>query len=444
MGPKMNGNILQYFWSFLTFGERFPSPRIGESWALVITRSFFVCLIKIICWGFVFLTIVEWGNYLHLGNSRPYIATEAESILSNGTPVPLLSLSSTEPNKFRNFTQGYFYDLNGPQPLGYQGKRSNNSTSDEMDLTVNVTTLRSELLEYIEIQIDHTEQPPVCGWYKLSLRHPDSTGQAAAYKDRSNVYFYKPGYIVEIRYRPLHIYTGMAPYNKDYHTINSQVRRFFGVERRYEDYSYTTSVIYQPKPATYGLDTEATIILRPESAFETISYSEQKIRFLDTLSSIGGFLGLAGTTIIFLFGMSPNSPWGIIAQPVRRKVWRSLNASELTAGGIPLPFTVQDNGDADWDIGEAKRTSYLKRRVDNMERVLRDYYVDAEFFVFQREPQGLPQGPPQGPLQDTIEGSEMSQNTSVSTEANEDTIRCKQFKMKAIKSDPFQHADTVV
>ncbi|KAF9369771.1 hypothetical protein CPB97_003316, partial [Podila verticillata] len=106
----------------------------------------------------------------------------------------------------------------------------------------------------------------------------------------------------------------MAPYNKDFDTVESRVRRFFGVERQYEDYSYTTSITYQPKPASYGLDTEATIILRPESAFETISYSEQKIRLLDTLSSIGGFLGLAGAVIIFLFGMSEVSPWGTITQ----------------------------------------------------------------------------------------------------------------------------------
>ena len=83
----------------------------------------------------------------------------------------MLSLVSTEPNKFRNVTGGYFYDLNGPYPLGYQGKRQNNTNGDGMDLTLNVTTLRSEFLEYIEVRVDHTGDPPACGWYQLSLKH---------------------------------------------------------------------------------------------------------------------------------------------------------------------------------------------------------------------------------------------------------------------------------
>lgn len=140
-----------------------------------------------------------------------------------------------------------------------------------------------------------------------------STGQISDYKHHSNIYFYKPGYFVEIRYRPIHIYTDLAPNSKDFNTPLSKLRRSLGFGHLYEDYSYITSITYQSTQDTsdsYGSPNAATIILRPESAFETISYSEEKITLQTTLARIGGFLSLIGALIAFFFGMSAISPWG--------------------------------------------------------------------------------------------------------------------------------------
>lgn len=81
-------------------------------------------------------------------------------------------LSSVEPNKFLYFSDGLFYDFNGSHPLKYEAVRPNVTAGDELDLKMNVTRLRSELMEYIEIQAHHASLPPACKWYQLSLRHP--------------------------------------------------------------------------------------------------------------------------------------------------------------------------------------------------------------------------------------------------------------------------------
>ncbi|KAF9369198.1 hypothetical protein CPB97_003819, partial [Podila verticillata] len=301
-----------------------------------------------------------------------------------------LTLSSVEPNKFLSFGNGLFYDLNGSHPLNYEAVRPNVTAGDELDLMMNVTRLRSEFMEYIEIQAYHASQPPACKWYQLSLRHPASTGQVAKYKDHSNIYFYKPGYLVEIRYRPIHIYTDLAPNSKDYNTPLSKMRRSFGFGHLYEDYSYITSITYQPtgdNPVVpkgsygpYGLPTVATIVLRPESAFETISYSEEKITLQTTLARIGGFLSLIGALIAFFFGMSAISPWGVITLiPCLRQ---EVSNSFISSNGY-RPFTtplenVKESGSTTEPQTEDVETRYLKERLNQLEQVLSQYYLDGK------------------------------------------------------------------
>lgn len=223
-----------------------------------------------------------------------------------------------------------------------------------------------------------------------------STGQVAKYKDHSNIYFYKPGYLVEIRYRPIHIYTDLAPNSKDYNTPLSKMRRSFGFGHLYEDYSYITSITYQPtgdNPVVpkgsygpYGLPTVATIVLRPESAFETISYSEEKITLQTTLARIGGFLSLIGALIAFFFGMSAISPWGVITLiPCLRQ---EVSNSFISSNGY-RPFTtplenVKESGSTTEPQTEDVETRYLKERLNQLEQVLSQYYLDGKVFLQER------------------------------------------------------------
>lgn len=208
-------------------------------------------------------------------------------------------------------------------------------------------------------------------------------------QDQLNAYFYQPGHYVELRYTPIEVHD--QPKMGDTSNLFTKLKIFAGFGDEVVTYSYETTVSFKPFSAeimatqNYTADT-TVIIIRPQSALQLIYYREEKTNFRDTMSSIGGLLSLAGSVIAFLFGAGLLSPWGkLVEMPFfRRKVAGSLAKAYGSEDGISKgPFTgrIEDIGKFDPDMASHEvRITMLKERMDELELVLTEYYLEGDIF----------------------------------------------------------------
>lgn len=218
--------------------------------------------------------------------------------------------------------------------------------------------------------------------------NPDNTWNLTV-QDRFNEYYYQPGHYVELRYTPIEVHD--QPKTGDTSNPFTKLKIFAGFGDEVVTYSYETTVSFKPFPAevmatqNYTADT-TVIIIRPQSALQFIYYREEKTNFRDTMSSIGGLLSIAGSVIAFLFGAGLLSPWGKLVEIpfFRRKVAGSLAKAYGSDDGISKgPFTgrIEDIGKFDPDMASHEtRITLLKERMDELELVLTEYYLEGDIF----------------------------------------------------------------
>jgi len=210
--------------------------------------------------------------------------------------------------------------------------------------------------------------------------------------DDYNQYYFLPGHFVEIRYTPLtfNYYAALTSSN----TTREKFVNFFGFTPVSTDYSYQSTVAHIPFPPGVYDNLTSVILLRPQSTLNEVSYQTEKTTFRDTMSSIGGLLGIVSSFIGFLFGASVLSPWGFIAGIpfFRRKISGSLAKAYDTPDGLSKgPFTtkIDEIGQFGPEISkrgagqisaEELKLTMLKERLDELELVLSEYYLDGEVF----------------------------------------------------------------
>lgn len=208
-------------------------------------------------------------------------------------------------------------------------------------------------------------------------------------EDKFNEYFYQPGHYVELRYTPIEVHD--QPKIGDASNLFTKIKIFAGFGDEVLTYSYETTVSFKPFSAAvmaaqnYTADT-TVIIIRPQSSLQFIYYHDDRTNFRDTMSSIGGLLALAGSVIAFLFGAGLLSPWGKLVEVpyFRRKVAGSLAKAYGSQDGISRgPFTgnIKDIGKFDPDMSSHEvRITLLKERMDELELVLTEYYLEGNIF----------------------------------------------------------------
>jgi len=158
----------------------------------------------------------------------------------------------------------------------------------------------------------------------------------------------------------------------------------FGGEEH--DFSYRSSVDHSPFPEGVYSNTTSIIVLRPQSNIEIIVYAQDKIAFRDVMSSVGGLIGMVGSVIVFLFGSSLISPWGFFSTIpyFQKRITGSMSKAYDGADGLSRgPFTtkIEDTGSFDRHLTtHDEKLILLKERVDELEIVLSEYYLNAEIF----------------------------------------------------------------
>ncbi|KAG0050129.1 hypothetical protein BGZ83_005088 [Gryganskiella cystojenkinii] len=139
----------------------------------------------------------------------------------------------------------------------------------------------------------------------------------------------------------------------------------------------------------------SVIILRPQSNLTSLSYQAEETTFRDTMSSIGGLIGIVGSIIGFLFGAAVLSPWGFVAGLpwFRRRISGSLAKAYDSADGLSKgpfttkideigqfdPTTIPEQGTKTMSATEMK-IILLKERLDELELVLSEFYLDGKVF----------------------------------------------------------------
>ncbi|KAG0012356.1 hypothetical protein BGZ81_001643 [Podila clonocystis] len=391
-------SVFRFIWMILTFGYAYPRRRVGENFMYCIVRHVVIFFSRLFCIFGAIYYIYRWTTYAAAGDQREL--TTLKRVIKaefQQTLMPHFELFSTVPNKI-NVTSIYYTNLTGTYYLtetiaeltSTRVLESGHSTT-RVSIDYNLT---SSSAEYFEIVVQHQPLPDY-PWYKMSLYAPpkwdwkkNQTAEDQLWTDQDelNMYFYQPGYYVEIRYLPIEVHSPPLPGN-----LFTNIKNFAGFGDEVVTYSYETTAHFKPFPASvmrennYTADT-TVIIIRPQSYLQFIYYTEEKTSFRDTMSAIGGLLSLAGSVIAFLFGAGLMSPWGkLVEMPYfRRKVAGSLAKAYGSEDGISKgPFTsrIEDIGKFDPDMASHEiRITLLKERMDELELVLTEFYLEGDIF----------------------------------------------------------------
>ncbi|KAG0300442.1 hypothetical protein BGZ98_009172, partial [Dissophora globulifera] len=239
-------------------------------------------------------------------------------------------------------------------------------------------------LESVRVTLNHSLPFTNFGWTVVGLVHPYEMDSTPSDYDMNNQYYFQPGHFVEIHYTPIHFFqpSTIGPENGFFENI----KIFMGYGAQIERYSYETNAIVTPFMAGVFDALTTVIILRPSSTLEITYYSEEKVTFRDTMAKIGGLIGIVGSLIVFLFGASLMSPWGFIAgiPYFRERITRSMALAYDTDSGLSKgPFTIRPEDIGKFEKGIStteQRMILLKERVDELEFVLREYYLDGDVF----------------------------------------------------------------
>ncbi|KAF9584030.1 hypothetical protein BGW38_007809 [Lunasporangiospora selenospora] len=227
-------------------------------------------------------------------------------------------------------------------------------------------------------------------WVTVQLAHPGSNMTYFSDKDYGNQYQFLPGHIVQIRYKPIR-YNMIAPPEEENIVYNSlqRIRNFFGFGVQVEDLTYETTIEHMPPTQNFSLSPfETLLIIRPKSDIESTQFLQEAPIIQDTLSKIGGLVSLVGSILVFLFGMNLVSPWGIVASIpwFRQRIARSLaKAYGNESGHSDGPFIVGNDQIGLLDekmqaMTQGQQILLLKERLDELEAVLRDFYLDGSIF----------------------------------------------------------------
>ncbi|KAG0324238.1 hypothetical protein BG000_002281 [Podila horticola] len=384
----------------LTFGYAYPRRRVGENFMYCTVRHVVIFFSRLFCIFGAIYYIYRWVTYTAAGDQRELTTLKREILAPNKTTLmPHFSILSTAPNKFNVTTIHYtnttdtYYLKQSVAELTRTLVDGHGTTETGVFINYNLTNPNQE---YFEIVVQHQPPLPDYPWYKLTLFAPrrwdwkkneSAPVQPWTDQDKFNEYFYQPGYYVEIRYTPIEVHS--PPVSSD--NVFTNIKNFVGFGDEVVTYSYETTADFKPFPASvmqqmnYTADT-TVFIIRPQSPLQFIYYTEDKTNFRDTMSSIGGLLSIAGSVIAFLFGAGLLSPWGkLVEMPFfRRKVAGSLAKAYDSNDGISKgPFTgrIEDIGKFDPDMASHEiRISLLKERMDELELVLTEYYLEGAIF----------------------------------------------------------------
>ncbi|KAG0084501.1 hypothetical protein BGZ93_001202, partial [Podila epicladia] len=392
--------VFRFIWMIFTFGYAYPRRRVGENFMYCIVRHVVIFLSRLFCILGAIYYIYRWSSYVAAGDQRELTTLKRETkALGNETLVPYFTILSTEPNKINvtsiSYSSAYRHDRNMTQMT----KTEDLGDGWERMAVFIRANLSNTYQEYFEVEVQHQSPLPTYPWFKLNLfspRRPESkkNGKEDEEKteyfsdqDRFNEYYYQPGHYVEILYTPVEVHSPPLDSSK----LFTRIKNFAGFGDEVVTYSYESTISFKPFPASVaarkGYTNETTvIILRPQASLEFIYYREEKTNFRDTMSSIGGLLSLAGSVIAFLFGAGLLSPWGkLVEMPFfRRKVAGSLAKAYASEDGISKgPFTgeIQNIGKFDPDMASHEiRITLLKERMDELELVLTEYYLEGDIF----------------------------------------------------------------
>ncbi|KFH63337.1 hypothetical protein MVEG_10747 [Podila verticillata NRRL 6337] len=393
--------VSRLIWAILTFGYAYPRRRVGENFTYCLVRHVVIFFSRLFCIMGAIYYIYRWMKYAAAGDQRELNTLRRETQApEGGTLMPWFAVLSTDMNvtaiHYTNTTNTYYLkqsiaNLTELEDMGAGWQRTS--------VLIN-HNLTNENQEYFEVVLQHATTLPAYPWYRLnffspkfmletSVKNSPSGTRKYTVQDQFNEYFYQPGHYVELRYTPIEVHDQAKM--GDTSNLFTKLKIFAGFGDEDITYSYETTVSFKPFPAevmaaqNYTADT-TVIIIRPQSSLQFIYYREEKTNFRDTMSSIGGLLSLAGSVIAFLFGAGLLSPWGkLVEMPYfRRKVAGSLAKAYDSKDGISKgPFTgrIENIGKFDPDMASHEvRITLLKERMDELELVLTEYYLEGDIF----------------------------------------------------------------
>ncbi|KAI8596315.1 hypothetical protein EDD21DRAFT_408471 [Dissophora ornata] len=304
------------------------------------------------------------------------------------TMLHLLNLFSTAANQLR-IDDVQHKDWNASSPLGYQVTHSMDAIllgqemyTVQFDLDVLAT---GPYLKSVQVLFKHSLPLTTFGWTIASLLHP--LGQQSY--DMNSQYYFLPGHYVEIHYTPLQV--NQISQTDNTTSLFQRFLVFMGYGERETYYTYQSTAMVTPfSPGSYD-NVTTIIIIRPTSNIEILTTAEEKVSFRETLSNIGGLIGIVGSVIVFLFGASLMSPWGFIAEIpyFRNRISTSMSDAYKTKNGLfngPFTTKVGQVGKFDNKLSVDERTILLKERIDELELILCEYYLNGAVFVAYSHP----------------------------------------------------------
>ncbi|KAG0258382.1 hypothetical protein DFQ27_004670 [Actinomortierella ambigua] len=401
-----NGGVLELDaklkWSTPTSNRtpRFPTRRVGESKYIVIFRTIITLIVQFVFW------------FQKPGQIRP-------------RTISLRGSSYVAPIDF-NIT------VNAPEPPVSNTVIPAKEGVDENGVaTIGIPSLGPFLLSARGSEPDYMRMVVDCDplglddWYQILLDNPLSTSDYVTTELFSNVYFFRPGFTIEIRFSPLN-FTYVDGENA---SRWDHFRMFFGFDKKKIEYTYISRISQIPfgaqEEAVYNA-TSAVFIFRPDNDLARSKTGSPLITLKDTVAKIGGVVSAAGAFLVFLFGVNSVSPWGILAQIpyFRRKITKNLSFGynqwngmsrgpfteftgdqtgkeidfdEVTPSGHSTSVNEKLSGarqpqqspwnlrvgvfDAELEEQDAEtKIRYLKERLDELEIVLADFYLDTQVF----------------------------------------------------------------
>ncbi|CAG8522100.1 14717_t:CDS:2 [Funneliformis mosseae] len=131
-----------------------------------------------------------------------------------------------------------------------------------------------------------------------------------------------------------------------------------------------------------NVDGEIVFIVKPKQPYQ-IRYEAEFYNShpINIVANFGGFYGAVIGFFGFLFGSPRLSPWGVFQRycfrcwPCRRSFKRHLAARYVSSAGIPLGEYVEERPEG----------STLERRVQILETLLKEYYIDSYYLDTLRE-----------------------------------------------------------
>ncbi|KAF9964415.1 hypothetical protein BGZ70_006498 [Mortierella alpina] len=381
-------NFARPLWFICTLGSQWPRRRVGENYGVCVFRTVVIFLIRFSCLMASLWYFLSYVRYVKQGpDERPLNLLRGEKQIPI-TSAPRVVVSASEINKL-NVTGINYYNGEEIHDIGLDLVHYQRDERQQVTIELGDFELAGGGTNYIYIEIQHATQLPKDVWMFVSLFHPKSTTNNSTTRDMLNSYAFTPGHFVEIRYTSVQFFTVFRPGPNT--TTWEKFKTFIGYMDLVEDFSYQSTGQHIPFPIGMYGPRSTVIVLRAPSELEITEYEEEKTSFKDTMSKIGGLLSLVGSVVVFLFGVSLVSPWGFLASLpfFRRRMSNSLAKAYDSADGLSKgPFTthMHEIGDFDHTVPTNEmKIIMLKERIDELELVLSEYYLDGCVFQHYSE-----------------------------------------------------------